>query len=426
LELTWESHFTHTAKLGFRNCHFPSGETAADKIQFNGAAGLRTYISFMRIGDQPSRWSPVRGSFGMKMLSVPCVALCISLSTVAAFARGGGSMGMGMGSSHISVTGGAFGTSAAAPGTNSLGTALSSSGTSHPMKGPLLGTNPAIDREEVKVEKMIGSICRGCWRAWFASRDTLFLGTAVAPPAAGRLHDQNRTNHRTLRNHISKFIGGEPSYRQTFRNRNHLAMTKLAIGVGILAAAFCVSVRAQTLSIMSLDQAGAQTVMQAAKESAQQRNAPSAIAVVDPAGDLLAFERMDGVRPASADLAIEKARTAARLQRPTAEIEDNINQGRTAFVTADIMALRGGMPIRANGKIVGAVGIAGLSKDTDTAIANMAASALNPSPKTSQHKWRIARLRDFGCRTGAALSAFTARTPLRHSDWPSAAANRRW
>jgi glc operon protein GlcG len=161
--------------------------------------------------------------------------------------------------------------------------------------------------------------------------------------------------------------------------------TKLGIGVGILATAFCVSVRAQTLSIMTLDQAGAQTVLQAAKESAQQRNAPSAIAVVDPAGDLLAFQRMDGVRPASADLAIEKARTAARLQRPTAEIEDNINQGRTAFVTADIMALRGGMPIRVNGKIVGAVGIAGLSKDTDTAIANTAASALSPSPKTPQH-----------------------------------------
>jgi glc operon protein GlcG len=77
---------------------------------------------------------------------------------------------------------------------------------------------------------------------------------------------------------------------------------------------------------MTLDQAGAQTVLQAARESAQQRNAPSAIAVVDPAGDLLAFQRMDGVRAASADLAIEKARTAARLQRPTVEIEDNINR----------------------------------------------------------------------------------------------------
>jgi glc operon protein GlcG len=136
---------------------------------------------------------------------------------------------------------------------------------------------------------------------------------------------------------------------------------------------------------MVLDQSGAQTVLQAAKESAQQRNAPSAIAVVDPSGDLLAFQRMDGVRPASADLAIEKARTAARLQRPTAEIEDNINKGRTAFVTAGIAALRGGMPIRVNGQVVGAVGVAGMSKETDTEIANIAAAALSPPLKTPQH-----------------------------------------
>ena len=87
----------------------------------------------------------------MKKFSVLCVTLCVNLSTTAAFARGGG-----MGSHQMSATGGAFGTSAAAPGTNSLGTALSSSGIGHgPMKGPLLGTNSAIDREEAKVDKMI-------------------------------------------------------------------------------------------------------------------------------------------------------------------------------------------------------------------------------------------------------------------------------
>ena len=154
-------------------------------------------------------------------------------------------------------------------------------------------------------------------------------------------------------------------------------MMKFAIGVGILATIFCLPVGAQTISALALDQAGAETVLKAAEESAQRRNAPSAIAVVDPAGDLLAFQRMDRVRPASADLAIEKARTAARLQRPTAEIEDNINHGRTAFVIADIMALRGGVPIRVNGEVVGAVGVAGLNKENDTEIANAAAAALS-------------------------------------------------
>jgi glc operon protein GlcG len=162
-------------------------------------------------------------------------------------------------------------------------------------------------------------------------------------------------------------------------------MTKLGIGLGILATVFCLSVGAQTINVLVLDQAGAQTVLQVARESAQQRSAPSAIAVVDPAGDLLAFQRMDGVRPASADLAIEKARTAARLRRPTAEIEDSINQGRTAFVTANIAALRGGVPIRVSGEVVGAVGVAGMSKETDTGIATAAAVALSPSPNTPSH-----------------------------------------
>jgi hypothetical protein len=100
----------------------------------------------------------------MKNLFVLSVALCISLSPAAAFARGGG-----MGSHHtsatggIAATGGAFGTSPAAPGTNSLGTALSSNGVGNgPQKGPMLGTNPANDREEAKVDRMIKSICRGC------------------------------------------------------------------------------------------------------------------------------------------------------------------------------------------------------------------------------------------------------------------------
>jgi glc operon protein GlcG len=125
---------------------------------------------------------------------------------------------------------------------------------------------------------------------------------------------------------------------------------------------------------------------QEANESTQQRNAPSAIAVVDPAGDLLAFQRMDGVRPASADLAIEKARTAARLQRSTAEVEDNINQGRTAFVTAGNPALRGGVPIRVNGAVVGAVAVAGLSKEIDAEIASTTATALSPTPMTARRR----------------------------------------
>jgi hypothetical protein len=114
----------------------------------------------------------------MKKLSVLCIAISLGVPA-AAFARGGmgshggmashgmGSPGLGSpslgspatGLNQVYRTGQPFST----PGTNSLGTALSSSGTgSAQAKGPLLGTDAAIDREDAQVDKMVRSICRGC------------------------------------------------------------------------------------------------------------------------------------------------------------------------------------------------------------------------------------------------------------------------
>ena len=84
----------------------------------------------------------------MKTCSIGCVVLSI-LFPAAAFSRGGGMGGMHHSSS---TTDGASGTLPTAPGTNSAGTALSSSGTG----------DPAVDQEDRKAVRMISSICRGC------------------------------------------------------------------------------------------------------------------------------------------------------------------------------------------------------------------------------------------------------------------------
>ena len=103
----------------------------------------------------------------MKKTLAITIAIGLGIWGPVAFARGGmggmSSMGMShaMGPTSIGA-GGSFGTSIYAPGTNSLGTALPSSGVGKPMKGALLGTSPAIDREEAKVEKALSSVCRGC------------------------------------------------------------------------------------------------------------------------------------------------------------------------------------------------------------------------------------------------------------------------
>jgi hypothetical protein len=106
--------------------------------------------------------APLKGhteDFVMKILMTVCVLASLAVPT-AAFSRGGGG-GMGM---HSTFTGGAAGTSVAAPGTNASGTALSSGGVGEgATKGAALGTgDPAVAREDRKAARMVQSICKGC------------------------------------------------------------------------------------------------------------------------------------------------------------------------------------------------------------------------------------------------------------------------
>jgi glc operon protein GlcG len=135
-----------------------------------------------------------------------------------------------------------------------------------------------------------------------------------------------------------------------------------------------------TVAAKVISEAGAQQVLIAAEHEAEALHAPCAIAVVDTSGILVAFLKMDGVRAGSPDLAIGKARTSALLQRPTAETESAVNDGRPAFITSGLMALRGGVPLMAGAEVVGAVGIASRDKDNDVKIAQAAAAAFASLP----------------------------------------------
>lgn len=129
-----------------------------------------------------------------------------------------------------------------------------------------------------------------------------------------------------------------------------------------------------------LTMAGADHALHDALTRASAAKAPSAIAIVDGSGLLLAFVRMDGVRPGSIELAIGKARSAALMRRPTSELEDNVSRGRVSLATEGLTALRGGMPIIVHGACVGAVGVAGMDKDQDAAIATGVANAIADLP----------------------------------------------
>jgi len=91
-----------------------------------------------------------------------------------------------------------------------------------------------------------------------------------------------------------------------------------------------------------------------------------AVAVVDPHGGLLYFERMEDTQYASNDIAIAKAKAAATYRRPTRAFADVINKGGPATATLPgVVASPGGNPVFVDGRIVGAVGVSGVTGDQD-------------------------------------------------------------
>lgn len=104
-----------------------------------------------------------------------------------------------------------------------------------------------------------------------------------------------------------------------------------------------------------------------------------AVAVVDPNGTLIYYEKMENTQIASADVAIDKARSAALYKRPTKALQDALAAGGAGI---RILALRGavpvegGVPLIMDGKIVGAIGVSGAQSDQDGQCATAGASVV--------------------------------------------------
>ncbi|QXI49824.1 heme-binding protein [Pseudomonas anuradhapurensis] len=126
-----------------------------------------------------------------------------------------------------------------------------------------------------------------------------------------------------------------------------------------------------------IGQAEVARVLNAARQQALAQQWSVTIAVVDDGGHPLALERLDGCAPASAYIAMEKARSAALGRRETRDYEEMVNAGRTAFVTAPLLtSLEGGVPLRVDGQVVGAIGVSGVKPGQDAQVALAGAAAL--------------------------------------------------
>jgi uncharacterized protein GlcG (DUF336 family)/uncharacterized RmlC-like cupin family protein len=124
-----------------------------------------------------------------------------------------------------------------------------------------------------------------------------------------------------------------------------------------------------TRSRRMLDVKGADAVMNAAEDAALKNGLRVVIAVVDAAGNLLGLRRTENAQLASSNVAVDKARTAAIFVRPSREIEEQVAGGRLgALALHGAAALTGGIPLKVDGEVIGAIGTSGETPDEDEAV----------------------------------------------------------
>jgi uncharacterized protein GlcG (DUF336 family) len=134
----------------------------------------------------------------------------------------------------------------------------------------------------------------------------------------------------------------------------------------------------------------AKKVAAAAVPEAKKRNWNTmCIAVVDPHGELVYFERQDNCQYGSISISQHKARTAARYRRPTLAFETALGKGDNfKYLTTldDVIASRGGNPIMAEGKVIGAIGASGGTGSQDNVVSHAGAAGLiTTTGSASQH-----------------------------------------
>ena len=139
--------------------------------------------------------------------------------------------------------------------------------------------------------------------------------------------------------------------------------------LGVVAASFACTAAAQdrrpdygpSITITQAKKVAAGVLAECAKNGWN-----VAVAIVDPHGSLVYFERMENTQYASMDIAVGKAKSAATYRRPTRAFADAINKGGPATATLPgVFASPGGVPLMADNKVIGATGVSGVTGDQD-------------------------------------------------------------
>ena len=142
------------------------------------------------------------------------------------------------------------------------------------------------------------------------------------------------------------------------------------------------------LNIRRLGIEDAAVLIAGARGMAQEIGVPMCIAVTDESGNLIAFERMDGGKITSIDLAIDKAFTASGIQKSTQALGEVNQPGMPAHGIAStlggrMVAVAGGLPVHAGTDVVGAIGVSSGSPAQDHDVAQAGLEAFNNTQNNS-------------------------------------------
>ena len=153
-----------------------------------------------------------------------------------------------------------------------------------------------------------------------------------------------------------------------------VAAVMFALGAMASAVAQMPNPYGPAISLENAKKAAAPALAEAAKN-----NWRVAVAIVGPAGTLIYYEKMDNTQLGSAEVAIDKARTATLFKRPTKAFQDALaggGEGLRILTFKGVVAAEGGIPLVMDGKIVGAIGVSGATSAQDAQCAKAGADTV--------------------------------------------------
>ena len=134
-------------------------------------------------------------------------------------------------------------------------------------------------------------------------------------------------------------------------------------------------------TLPSLGHAEAQKAIEVIQAEMLKRGLAGVVAIADPHGELIALLRLDGAPLASIQIAANKAYTAARERRPSREIGRAVRDPEHGFDIAyygdpKMVGWGGGLPVKVDSVVVGAIGVSGLPQEVDMELAQMGVEAI--------------------------------------------------